>query len=67
MRPPVVNDKLRKKIGFKIKISLIIGCSISSNAPINVKPAAGVEGAGGGGRQGMGGDLIVFVGPGVGI
>ena len=64
MRPPVVNDKLRKKIGFKIKISLIIGCSISSNAPINVKPAAGVEGAGEG--RAWGGDLIVFVGPGVG-
>ena len=33
------------------------------NAPINVKPAWG-EGGGGGGRA-WGGDLIVFVGPGV--
>ena len=32
----------------------------SSNAPINVKPA------GGGGGRAWGGDLIVFVGPGVG-
>ena len=30
VRPPVVNDNLREKIGFKVKISLIIGCSISS-------------------------------------
>ena len=36
------------------------------NAPINVKPAE--EGGGGGGGEGRacGGDLIVFVGPGVG-
>ena len=33
---------------------------VHGNAPINVKPA------GGGGRA-WGGDLIVFVGPGVGI
>ena len=33
------------------------------NAPINVKPA---KGAGGGGSRAWGGDLIVFVGPGVG-
>ena len=32
----------------------------SSNAPINVKPV------GGGGGRAWGGDLIVFVGPGVG-
>ena len=35
--------------------------SFAHNAPINVKPAGG----GGGGRA-RGGDLIVFVGPGVG-
>ena len=33
-------------------------------APINVKPVGG-RGGGGGGRA-LGGDLIVFVGPGVG-
>ena len=38
-----------------------IGCHFLYNAPINVKPAGG----GGGGRA-WGGDLIVFVGPGVG-
>ena len=38
---------------------LLIRSFVSSNAPINVMPA------GGGGRE-WGGDLIVFVGPGVG-
>ena len=41
-------------------LAIILPSSSCSSAPINVMPA------GGGGRQGMGGDLIVLVGPGVG-
>ena len=42
-------------------LAIILPSSSCSSAPINVMPAGG-----GGGRQGMGGDLIVLVGPGVG-
>ena len=40
-------------------LAIILPSSSCSSAPINVMPA-------GGGGQGMGGDLIVLVGPGVG-
>ena len=65
----VVLDTGRKELFIEVKGSRA-GASInecenstSTYAPINVMPAGGW----GGGRQGMGcGDLIVFVGPGVG-
>ena len=48
--------------GGSVESYLVQCAELNINAPINVKPAGG----GGGGGRAWGGDLIVFVVPGVG-